>query len=62
MLLPKAPKYHFFINADIVMSGKPFIAENPISLIAMLIMNIFGGVRSDLDLQIISTDSSLIDM
>ena len=39
------------MKAEMVMSGKPLMAENPMSLTAMLTMNILGGVRSALVLK-----------
>ena len=48
---PIFPKAHFLMKAEMVMRGKPLMAEKPMSLTAMLTMNMFGGVRNALVLK-----------
>jgi hypothetical protein len=45
--VPSIPKAHFLRKQETVMSGKPLMAEKPMSLSARLMMNILGGVRRD---------------
>ena len=44
------PQTHFLLMAEMVRSGKPFIAEKLMSETARLTSNMFGGVRRHLDL------------
>ena len=50
MYLHNFPQTHFLLMAEIVRSGKPFIAEKLMSETARLTSSMFGGVRRHLDL------------